>query len=304
MQSLVQPLFDGPIDVVGDVHGELGALRDLLHHLGYDQHGSHLEGRRLVFVGDLTDRGPDSPGVVALVQSLVELGRAQCVLGNHEWNILLGRKKQDNPWYFGERFVEDGFLVPQVLADNGVRDRVKEFFGTLPLALEREDARVVHACWHPSMIEVARTATCAVTLYEQHKRLIDEDHKSRPDLDASDRKLEHQNRNPVKVLTSGLERRAKEPFNASGKLRYEERVPWWEGYHDPQVCLFGHYWATLSAQCGQGAAYCIDFSVGRRWKERRNGGPPFTKKLAAFRLPEMVLVFDDGVTGRPWEIAR
>jgi hypothetical protein len=34
--SLVKPLFDGPIDIVGDVHGEIGALHSLLTHLGYD----------------------------------------------------------------------------------------------------------------------------------------------------------------------------------------------------------------------------------------------------------------------------
>jgi hypothetical protein len=36
MHSLIQPLFDGPLDIVGDVHGEIGALRSLMHHLGYD----------------------------------------------------------------------------------------------------------------------------------------------------------------------------------------------------------------------------------------------------------------------------
>src|SRR5436305_5219596 len=55
--------------------------------------------------------------------------------------------------------------------------------------------------------------------------------------------LELQNRNPVKVLTSGRERRVAVPFEASGKLRYEERVPWWNDYADPEFCIFGHYGA-------------------------------------------------------------
>ena len=54
--SLVKPLFDGPIDIIGDVHGEIGALHSLLTHLGYDSEGDHPQGRRLVFVGDLTDQ--------------------------------------------------------------------------------------------------------------------------------------------------------------------------------------------------------------------------------------------------------
>jgi len=34
MTSLIQPLFDGPLDIVGDVHGEIDALRSLMRHLG------------------------------------------------------------------------------------------------------------------------------------------------------------------------------------------------------------------------------------------------------------------------------
>ena len=156
MKSLVQLLFDGSIDVVGDVHGEIEALNALLHHLGYDESGSHPEKRRLVFLGDLTDRGPDSPAVVNLVQSLVEAGRAQCILGNHDLNILLGLHKHDNPWFYGKEFhTNDGSLLPQVLADDATREKVTNFFRTLPLALEREGLRVVHAFWDQEMIEIA-----------------------------------------------------------------------------------------------------------------------------------------------------
>jgi hypothetical protein len=100
-EPLVRQLFAGPIDVVGDVHGELGALRRLLGRLGYARDGAHPEGRRLAFVGDLVDRGPDTPGVLALVRRLVEAGRAQCVLGNHEFNVLRGVRKPDNSWFAG-----------------------------------------------------------------------------------------------------------------------------------------------------------------------------------------------------------
>lgn len=92
----IQPLFDGPIDVVGDLHGEATALSLLMHKLGYDVHGSHPDGRRLVFVGDLVDRGEDSPAVVDIVAGLMDKGRAQCVLGNHELNLLLDSRKEGN----------------------------------------------------------------------------------------------------------------------------------------------------------------------------------------------------------------
>ena len=153
--SLVKPLFDGPIDIVGDVHGEIGALHSLLTHLGYDPEGDHPQGRRLVFVGDLTDRGPDSPAVVKLVKEFIDQGRAQCVLGNHELNILLSLTKHDNHWFFG-RDSPPGGPGPAVLMNTQVeRSAVVDFFRSLPVALEREDLRVIHACWDDEMIAVA-----------------------------------------------------------------------------------------------------------------------------------------------------
>ena len=66
----------GPLDIVGDVHGELDALRGLLNVLGYREDGSHPDRRSLVFVGDLCDLGPDSPVVIRHVAELVAGGRA------------------------------------------------------------------------------------------------------------------------------------------------------------------------------------------------------------------------------------
>lgn len=139
MNSVVQPLFDGPIDIVGDVHGEIDALRSLMKHLGYDQIGSHPENRRLIFVGDLTDRGPDSPAVVDLVSNLVSSGRAQCVLGNHDLNILLKEHKHDNHWFYGEKWSLDGtnIFTLAVLANEQIRKKSINFFDSLPLVLER-----------------------------------------------------------------------------------------------------------------------------------------------------------------------
>ncbi len=53
--SLIQSLPDGPLDIVGDIHGEHDALCALLGHLGYDLDGAHPDGRTLVFVGDFCD---------------------------------------------------------------------------------------------------------------------------------------------------------------------------------------------------------------------------------------------------------
>ena len=80
----VERLFDGSLDVVGDVHGQYDALQDLLGKLNYGPDGSHPDGRRLVFVGDLIDRGPDSPAVAEQVLNMVHAGNAQgdCLRGH------------------------------------------------------------------------------------------------------------------------------------------------------------------------------------------------------------------------------
>jgi protein phosphatase len=99
----IEPLLNdkrtetGPFDVIGDIHGCREELEELLGTLGYalerDAEGrpigaAHPEGRRAVFVGDLVDRGPDTPGVLRLVMGMVEAGTALCVCGNHEQKLV------------------------------------------------------------------------------------------------------------------------------------------------------------------------------------------------------------------------
>ena len=79
----------GPFDIIGDIHGCLAEFLELLAALGYaedERRGRwfHPEGRRLILLGDLLDRGPDSPGVVDLAMRLVEENIAICLRGNHE----------------------------------------------------------------------------------------------------------------------------------------------------------------------------------------------------------------------------
>lgn len=87
----------GPFDVIGDVHGCRAELETLLGELGYvldrDDTGRaigarHPAGRTAVFVGDLVDRGPDTPGVLRLVMGMVAAGTALCVTGNHENKLV------------------------------------------------------------------------------------------------------------------------------------------------------------------------------------------------------------------------
>ena len=103
-----QPLWNnrksehGPFDIVGDVHGCLDELLELLRSLGYSvemqdgQYAAQLpEGRKLIFVGDLVDRGPRTPEVLRLVSRLVQAGQAFCVPGNHDVKLVKALRGRD-----------------------------------------------------------------------------------------------------------------------------------------------------------------------------------------------------------------
>lgn len=87
----------GPFDIIGDVHGCLDELLELLGRLGYsvrsDASGhavdaEHPDGRRVVFVGDLVDRGPSTVGVLRLAMGMAAAGHALAVPGNHEAKLV------------------------------------------------------------------------------------------------------------------------------------------------------------------------------------------------------------------------
>jgi polynucleotide kinase-phosphatase len=92
----------GPFDIIGDVHGCFDELVDLLRRTGYEVTDStdaptakHPEGRKAIFLGDLVDRGPNSPAVLRLVMSMVEHGTALCLPGNHDVKLLRKLRGRD-----------------------------------------------------------------------------------------------------------------------------------------------------------------------------------------------------------------
>ncbi len=346
--KLIDKLFEDKLDIIGDVHGEIEALNNLLSELGYAEDGSHKNSRRLVFVGDLVDRGPDSPAVVERVMELVNRGAAQCVLGNHELNLLLGLVKKDNHWF---SIPDDSDEHPAELVSQEQQKSFLEFFAQLPLALENSRIRVAHACWHPESIARLRQdqalGLSVVELHERYRQTIEQDLESRPvwgefqnDKQVWKNRLtddcpkpdmlnsfatidsEHQMRNPIKVVTSGVEVPAREPFPAGGKWRFVGRRRWWDDTSHPEMIVIGHYWRNVcegvvcdekrfgpclfdgippNAWMGtRNRVYCIDFSVGSRPSERGKN-QEFTGKLSAFRYPEEEVMHDDG---SGWKVGR
>lgn len=146
-------------DLVGDIHGELGALHLLLAKLGFRENGGeirHPEGRKLIFVGDLIDRGPDSRGVLQLVRRFVESGQALVVMGNHEYNFIAYHTLDDKGCYLRSHSDDHKMQVAETLQSfEGHVDEIPgwvEWMKSLPFFLDLGDIRVVHASWVPDDI--------------------------------------------------------------------------------------------------------------------------------------------------------
>lgn len=343
---MITPLPSAPLDLLGDIHGELSALEALLAAAGYDPDGNHPDGRHLVFLGDLVDRGPDSPGVVRLVRRLIGAGKASAILGNHELNLLRAERKAGNDWFWGERTAHDARYLPWNWAEPAGDAETLEFFASLPLALVRDDIRVVHAAWHAdSMATLARQPAEAAlgSLFDRldaeadaalvdsgavdaamHEKAAWRHHFADPSiampmLPAVGRlNAQRQMLNPVRVASSGVERCGAQPFYAAGQWRFSERVRWWDDYTDDVPVVVGHYWREYMPKQrltppkgdedlfdGVGPlewlgprknVFCVDYSVGARWYERKTSAEPQRTRLAMLRWPERMLVLDTGET--------
>lgn len=151
-------------DVIGDIHGHADELVQLLEVLGYqNQHGvyQHPE-RKVIFLGDFIDRGPQIRKVLEIVRPMVDEGKALAVMGNHEFNALafhtehihraetfLRKRTTKNIRQHGQTIIQ---LPDKLLADS------IEWFGTLPMWLDLDGLRVVHACWDERAVQTIKLA--------------------------------------------------------------------------------------------------------------------------------------------------
>jgi hypothetical protein len=206
------------------------------------------------------------------------------------------------------------------------RSGVTAFLGGLPLALERDDLgwsmQLGTEKHHARAIQLGRDTGLAdreeVEKEKWREELTNRD-VSVPMLPAvAALDALYQDANPVRIVTSGLERIAETPFFASGKWRMVNRSRWWDEYREDVPVIVGHYWRwpTGSSRNAlskgepdlfdglapqqwfgpKGNVFCADFAVGARYKARETGADQFECRLGAVRWPERVLVFDDGRT--------
>jgi hypothetical protein len=144
-------------DLIGDIHGHADALQRLLAKLGYEEDNRvyrHPE-RRAIFLGDFIDRGPQILETLKIVRPMVESGAALAVMGNHELNALaFNTPHPSKPGEYLRPHNEKNshqFAATRQQMPAGELASYLAWFRTLPLWLDLEGFRVVHACWDVRM---------------------------------------------------------------------------------------------------------------------------------------------------------
>jgi hypothetical protein len=278
-------------DLIGDIHGHANELEALLQELGY----SLLEDcyrhpdRQVIFLGDFIDRGPSQRGVMGIVIPMVENGSALAVMGNHEFNALAFhtadpnktgswlRQRNDKNIRQHIRFLDEFLGEPDEL------ERVLGFFVSLPLWLDLDGLRVVHACWSEKHIATLGSNRMTKEL------LCEASEEGTPAYDA------------IEVLLKGVEHELPDGRTFKDKDGYTRsaiRTCWWVnkdslvkdiaivsdplpaevgntsiskrelgGYDETQKPVFvGHYWRTGKPRKLSDNVACLDYSVANKGK--------------------------------------
>lgn len=340
--ELIKNIPDQPLAIIGDIHGEYSALENLLINIEKD-----FPRRKLIFIGDLCDRGPQSVSVIKKVEELIKQNKAYAILGNHEINLIANDAKDGSAWFFDSRIEsDDKYYAPYEHANIAEKKRIKDFLNSLPIAIQMPSLRLVHAAWDQSSIDKLIIYTgskdCFADVYNYwHEYILNkanqnnlkklyfeqkqkwasqlEDPENEPPYlkHIADFESLEQNYNPIKRITSGLEHACQKPFFSGNRWRFSDRTTWWDKYPDNIPVVIGHYWrlyetpkpgsswrySRLFNNIGPFAwhgmhkqVFCVDYSVGARWRERKQKIKTINSKfkLAALIWPEKDLIFDDG----------
>ena len=231
-------------DLIGDIHGHADALLKLLKTLGYTRQKGvyrHPE-RQAIFLGDFIDRGPQIRETLEIVRPMVDSGAALAVMGNHELNALAfhtphpikpGEHLRPHNEKNSHQHAETRRQVPA-----GELASYLDWFRSLPLWLELEGLRVVHACWDDRMFA------------HLHGQAVTDEFLESACLEGG-RVL-----GPVETLLKGKE--AKLPAGVTitdkdGQQRAATRVRWFE---DPAGQTFGTY-SIEPVECSLPLPQCV-----------------------------------------------
>ena len=277
-------------DLIGDIHGRAVELEALLAKLGYRRAGAGYrhEKRKVIYLGDFIDRGPHQRRVLEVVRTMIEEDAALAVMGNHEFNAIAyftpdGSGSHLRPRNSKNTHQHKAFLDEFANKADEWAETI-DWFKTLPLWLELDELRVVHACWDPAQISPI------LECYGGDAQLTDEllHHASRRGT------WQHK---AVETLLKGKEIGLPEGtyfHDKDGTRRHEIRVRWWangktykdvymgpesaapyipddpiddthmvEYGHDEKPVFLGHYWMEGDPQPLAVNIACLDYSVAK-----------------------------------------
>lgn len=275
------------VDLIGDIHGHADKLEALLLKLGYKRFkkGFKHAFRKVIFVGDYIDRGPNNLRVIELVRSMVDAGNARALCGNHEHNAICFNIKTNNG-YLREHSIKNyhqhSATLKQFLGKQTQYDETIEWFKSLPLFYETPHFRVVHATWEDQAINYLKENTNnGILKEEQYFDLMDKE----SDLFKA---VETTCKGKKQKLPAG-----KSFLDTDGTKRTKTRIKWWldpsktslkdmsllenvglsdaiieradSTYYDATQIpvFFGHYWFKgLPTLCSKNVC-CLDYSIAK-----------------------------------------
>jgi hypothetical protein len=281
-------MITGKYDLIGDIHGHAEVLRRMLRKMDYrDDDGvfRHRD-RRVIFVGDFIDRGPEQCEVLHIAKSMYDAGAALAVMGNHEFNALGWTEPDGNGDFLRPHSQKNQEQHQEFLRQFGegstAHKEALEWFRTLPVWLDLPGLRVVHACWH------APTQRMLQPFLDRAQRFTKEGLRE-ASRKGSEAYL------AAEVLLKGPEASLPDGRffkDKSGHTRHEARLRWWDpgattlrkaalgmegkeedlpdlpvttDYHYAETIpvLFGHYWLQGMPALSSDYAACLDFSVAK-----------------------------------------
>jgi hypothetical protein len=282
-------------DIIGDIHGHADALTGLLRQLGYLTKEGVWQAplnRKVIFLGDYIDRGPQQKQVLSIVQAMIAKGYALAIMGNHEFNALAYhtkvQAKKGTPRYFLRAHSDNNQRQHAAFLDAYSGDSVGlkaalNFFKTLPLWLDLPNIRAVHACWHPQHMVALQPTVTPGSLYKlNRKSLVNASSFGTAEFDA------------VEVLLKGVEvpLASEEYFfkDKEGRTRKQVRVEWW--HNDNQVLADVAMPRDTFANSSWAQDYCVErqflpgydpldkpLFVGHYWM-KSSQCEPLTKNIA------------------------
>ena len=140
---------------IGDVHGRSDKLLPFIQRYGCGD-------TQFVFVGDLIDNAlneeTDHLTTLNMIHQLCEQSRAVCIMGNHELNAIGWSLQKNDGSYCRPRnklgnLKQHQCFLAAVGSDSAEHQRWIEWFKRLPIFVEYDHARAIHACWNQQAID-------------------------------------------------------------------------------------------------------------------------------------------------------